>query len=106
AEWAEAFQVFQNPETGWLVEKTPSHAPLHNTAFALAAMELLDLRPKFPVKMGPECNDPKAFLATLDWKKAVYTESHKGAGIGSIFTLVPELGTPQWFAEFFAACDA
>ncbi len=59
-----------------------------------------------PVRMGAEYQDPKAFLMTLDWKKAVYTESHKGAGMGAIFALVPELGTPEWFREYFAACES
>ena len=103
-EWAAAFQEFQNPETGWLVEKSPTHNPLHNTAFALAAMELLDLTPKYPVKMG-DYYDPGVFLNTLNWKTGVYEDSHKGAGVGAIFALVPELGTPRWFGEFFEACD-
>lgn len=106
AEWAAGFQTFQVAGTGMLVEKAnPTHDPLHNTAFALAAMELLDLRPQHPVTMGPQYKDPRAFLGTLDWKKAVYTESHKGAGIGAIYALVPELGTPAWFREYFAATE-
>lgn len=105
AEWLAAFQVFQNPDTGWLVEKSPTHDPLHNTAFALAAMQLLDLVPLHPVKMGAAYADPRAFLNTLDWKTKVYTDSHKGAGVGAIFALVPSLGTPEWFAKYFAACD-
>jgi hypothetical protein len=105
-EWAEAFQIFQNPETGFLIEKDPTHTPLHNTAFALGAMQLFDLTPKYPVKMGPEYQDPRAFLATLDWKKAVYTESHKGAGMGAIFALSPGLRNTAWFNEYFAACES
>lgn len=106
AEWAAAFQTFQNPETGWLVEKSRTHDPLHNTAFALAAMQLLDLTPKFPVKMGPEFMNIRAYLDTLDWRKGVYSNSHKGAGVAAIFALVPKLGTPGWFTEYFAACDS
>jgi len=105
AEWAAAFQAFQNPDTGWLIERSPTHAALHNTAFALAAMQLLDLSPQYPVKMGPEYADPRAFLNTLDWRTAVYSDSHKGAGVGSIFALVPALGTPAWFDAYFGTCD-
>ena len=102
AQWADAFAQFQHPDTGYLLERSqPTHAPLHNTAFALAAMRLLDLSPKYPLKMASEFSDPRAFLGTLDWKKAVYTESHKGAGIGSIFALAPELAPPGWFARVF-----
>ena len=106
AGWAAAFQGFQQPDTGWLVEKSPTHDPLHNTAFALAAMQLLDLVPGHPVKMGPEFSDPRAFLATLNWKTAVYPESHKGAGVGAIYALVPALNSPAWFDAYFAACDS
>jgi hypothetical protein len=106
AEWAAAFQPYQNPDTGWLIEKSPTHNPLHNTAFALAAMQLLDLTPQYAVKMGPEYADIRAFLNTLNWRTAVYSDSHKGAGIGSIYALVPALGAPKWFAEYFAVCDS
>ena len=98
-EWLAAFQDFQNPATGWLREKDPTHDPLHNTAFALAAMQLLDLRPRHPVRMDAKYTAISAFLETLDWCKNVYGESHKGAGVGAIYALIPELGTPAWFAE-------
>lgn len=105
SEWAAAFQEFQNPTTGWLVEKDPSHDPLHNTAFALASLQLLDLAPRYPVRMGTMYADPAAFLATLNWRKGMYPESHKGAGAASILALVPELNDPAWFRAYFAACD-
>jgi hypothetical protein len=105
-EWAAAFQVFQRPDTGWLVEKSRTHDPLHNTAFALAAMQLLDLTPQHPVKMSSEFSDPRAFLGTLNWRTAVYTESHKGAGVGAIFALVPALNDPMWFKAYFETCDS
>jgi len=106
AEWADNFNSFQHADTGMLVEKAaPTHDPLHNTAFALAAMQLLDMRPKLPVTMGPQYSDPAAFLKTLNWKTAVYGESHKGAGIGAIYALTPELGTLDWFKAYFAATE-
>ena len=104
-EWAAAFQLFQRPDTGWLVEKSPTHDPLHNTAFALAAMQLMDLAPAHPVTMTGDYDDARAFLATLDWRKDVYLGSHKGAGIGSIHALVPALNRPAWFADYFDFCD-
>lgn len=106
AEWRAAFQLFQNPDTGLLVEKSPSHDALHNTAFALAAMQLLNLNPEHPVKMEARFSDIRGFLNSLDWRTKVYPESHKGAGVGSIFALVPAFGTPPWFGEFFSTCDA
>lgn len=106
AEWAESFQGFQDQKTGFLLEKDPTHPALHNTAFALAAMQLLELRPKHPILLGPEFADIKAYLAQLDWKTKVYPESHKGAGIASIYVLTPALHSTAWFNDYFAACDA
>ncbi len=105
AEWAAAFQRFQRPEDGWLRERDPSHGAMHNLAFGLAAMELLDLRPERPVRMAPEHADPRAFLAALDWRSRVYPDSHEGAGIGTVHTLLPELGGRPWLDAYFAACD-
>lgn len=105
AEWAAAFARFQEPKTGFLLEKAPTHSPLHNTAFALAAMQLLELRPNHPLVLSPEYHEIKTYLAGLDWKTKVYGESHKGAGLGSIFALVPELNSPRWFEDYFSFCD-
>lgn len=106
AEWASVFATFQDPATGFLLEKQPSHSPLHNTAFALAAMQLLELQPTSPLTLGPEYHDIRAYLGSLDWKSKVYSESHKGAGIGSIFALVPSLHSARWFSDYFAVCDS
>jgi hypothetical protein len=104
-EWADAFQTFQRASDGWLIEQVPTHDPLHNTAYALASMQLLDLRPRYPVK-PPENDDPKAFLQTIDWEKNVYLGSHRGAGLGSIRYIVPELNQPEWFKVYFETCDS
>ena len=41
----------------------------------------------------------------LDWRHGVYGDSHKGAGLGSIFVL-ERLGSEQWFDDYFATCDS
>jgi hypothetical protein len=106
-EWADAFESFQNPSSGWFLEKDPKTlSAQHNTAFALAAMQLLDLIPRYPVKMEGQYSDIHTYLTSLNWRTGVYQESHKGAGIGSIYALVPALATPKWFAEYFATCDS
>lgn len=106
AEWAAAFRRFQREEDGWLREADPTHGAMHNLAFGLAGMELLDLVPERPVRLAPAHSDPRAFLATLDWRNRVYPDSHEGAGIGTVFTLLPELGGRPWLEAYFAACDA
>ena len=103
-EWASAFENFQVVEGGWFLEKSPSHPPLHNLAFALGAMELLDLHPERPVVLGTEYEDIQRFLGSLDWKANVYKESHKGAGIAAARTLLRSMDA-GWFAKYFAFCD-
>ena len=106
AQWANSFELFQNPVTGWFQEEAPATlSPQHNTAFALAAMQLLDLKPKYPVKMDAEYINIATYLNALDWRTGVYSGSHKGAGVGSIFVLVPALHSTSWFAEYFTTCD-
>jgi hypothetical protein len=110
AEWGEAFERFQAAKTGWFLQKSFGLSPEHNTAFALGAMQLLDVEPRYAVKMDAEYADPKRFLETLNWKTNVYRDAHRGAGIAAIRALAaefePGLRSPEWFAEYFAACDA
>lgn len=106
AEWATEFQSYQDPKTGWLLERAPSHGPVHNTAFALAAMNLLGLVPERPVVMGSEYADPAAMLETIDWRKDVYPGSHKGVGSAAIHALAPGLYSKKWFDAYFAHCDS
>ncbi len=104
AEWAKAFGQFQRPGDGLLVERVRSHDPLHNTAYALASMELLDLKPSRPVRLASEA-DPAAFLESIDWRSDVYLGSHRGAGAASIHYLLhgPD---PKWFAAYFSKTDS
>lgn len=105
AEWGDAFTAFQNADTGYLLEKEPTHPALHNTAFALGAMELLDIKPAHPLKFAADFADPRACLQKLDWENRVYSDSHKGAGFGAIYALSPELAKPEWFDAYFSKCD-
>ena len=68
-------------------------------------MQLLDVTPRYAVTMDAKYQDMRAYFSTLDWRTNVYGESHKGAGIGAIFELVPALRSPEWFAVYFAACE-
>jgi hypothetical protein len=109
AEWAEGFAALQDPQSGYILEKAPTHVPLHNTAFALGAMELLGIPPRAPPCFARDFDTPeklRAFLDGFDWKNAVYRDSHRGAGLGSIFALVPALRSPEWFSAYFGCLDA
>jgi hypothetical protein len=105
-EWAGVFGSYQNPATGFLAERNPSHTLLHNTAYALAAMQLFDLLPPRPPQIPAEMANIRSFLGTLDWRHNVYIDSHKGAGLGSVYALSPSLCTSQWFHEYFSVCES
>ncbi len=107
--WSRAFATFRDHATGQYLERDATHDPLHNTAFALAAMALLGLAPPGPVAAVEEWRDPERvepFLASLDWERNVYADSHRGAGLASIIALTPDDRAPAWFGRFFAALDA
>jgi hypothetical protein len=108
-QWADSFAQFQDPRTGYIVERSPTHDKLHNTAFALAAMDLLDIPPRHALAFARQYADPEAlrvFLRSLNWTDRVYPESHKGAGLASIFALSPGLCAADWFSTYFLLCDS
>lgn len=106
AEWGSAFELFQNHHTGWFLARDSGLPLQQNTAFALGAMQLLDLTPRYRVKMGKQYADIRAYLNSLNWRTGVYGSSQSGAGIARIRTLVPALRSPSWFAEYFSTCDS
>jgi hypothetical protein len=108
--WAGVIGEFQSTATGHYIERNqPSHVELHVSAYAIAALELLDHLPAHRLRFAEPLRSPAAvsgFLGGRDWKDWVYLESHAGAGIGSIFANVPSLGSRLWFDAYFAVLDA
>jgi hypothetical protein len=102
AGWVAVLRGMQAETTGLYTEAT--HYPLHTTAHCLAALELFDARPLYPLQGLAELRDPaamQAFLEGLDWKARPWTESHKGAGLYAALTLAGEAG-PAWQDRYFA----
>ena len=107
AEWRLAFDGLQVAD-GWFVEDEPTHDRFHSTAFTVAAMELVGLRPTKPLTFARRYSEPAAasrFLSDLDWRTDVYMASHRGAGLGAIFSLDMTLGSADWFDAYFEALD-
>jgi hypothetical protein len=110
AEWGAVFDSFQDPLSGAYAENgKPTHVREHCTAFALGAMELLGLSPHNRLNFVDSLRSTDALrveLAGLDWTEHVYLDSHRGAGLGSIFALQPSLRSATWFAAYFGFLDA
>lgn len=108
AQWAMHFQSLQDPDSGYLAAKPPAHGILHNTAFALGATNLLEIRPLYPLRFAAEYasrEKVEAWLDGLDWQTGVYGGSHNGAGLASALALVPGTVPPEWFGWYFDRLD-
>lgn len=110
-EWAQSLGSFQDPDTGLFHERGPdSHVELHRTAYAVAAMELLGLRPPHRIRQVESLADTaelESFLDARDWRHWVYLESHAGAAVGSLFALLADLGADsEWWDVYFDLLDS
>jgi len=75
-------QAMQNAETGMFYEV--SHDPIHTTAHCLAALQLFDAKPLYPITGLHKYYDKDelyALLDGLDWKINPWQQSHLGAGV-------------------------
>ncbi len=83
-----ALQAFQDAGTGLFYEGT--HHAIHCTAHCIAALELFDARPLWPLNALAEQAKPNAigdFLNGLDWERTAWSQAHQGAGIFAAFIL-------------------
>ncbi len=106
--WVATILGFQGPG-GEIRERDPTHDVLHNTAFAVGALELLGTHIDSPPTFVDPYRDPAAALELvegLDWQRSVWGSSHRGAGLGALFAMIPDLAPPGWFDAYFEALDA
>lgn len=82
AERIAALRGMQDPETGMFTEET--HHTIHTTAHCVAAIELFDVRPLYPIRGLHKYIESKdelySLLDGLDWKNP-WPQSHQGAGV-------------------------
>lgn len=94
--WVKTLQAMQDPENGLFVEGT--HHTIHTTAHCLAALELFDALPKYPLKAFDAYRTKEglyAFLDGLDWENTPWPTSHQGAGLYAAMNNAEE-ATPEW----------
>lgn len=98
---AQQLQRLQNPETGLFYEST--HHPIHTTAHCIAALELLDAAPLYPLHALKPLLEKDAlydFLDRLDWLKNPWPQSHQSAGLYAALKL-SGMSTPEWESWYF-----
>lgn len=95
-------QKLQNPETGLFCEGT--HSVIHTTAHCLAALELFDAGPLYPIRAMEKYKDIACLydlLEHLNWKNEPWSASHNGAGIYVIMNLT-EMADEAWNDAYFS----
>lgn len=100
--WIGSLQGLQDRESGLFQE--PTHHPIHTTAHCIAALELFDARPRYPLTALHTLRKPheiSAFLSTLDWRGNPWSESHRGAGIYAALVLAGEVNL-EWEERYFS----
>lgn len=101
ASFVRAMQAMQDPQTGLFFEGT--HHAFHTTAHVLAALELFDAQPLYPLAaMRPylEKEALYAFLEGLDWARNPWPQSHQGAGLFAALTITRTVDA-QWQNWYF-----
>ena len=101
AAFIETLQDMQNPGTGLYSEKT--HHTIHTTAHCLAALELFDATPLYPLRgLDPYRTREGlyALLDGLDWENNPWPMSHQGAGVYAALVNARE-ETPEWVRWYF-----
>ena len=96
----QVLQSLQDEKTGMFTEAT--HHRIHTTAHCLAALELLDAKPLYPIReLHPymEREALFAFLDGLDWFSP-WAASHRGAGIYAALVNAGEM-TEEFQRNYF-----
>ena len=86
--WISVLSSFQNADTGLFKEAT--HHYIHTTAHCAAALELFDVKPKYPMTellKYTDKNELYELLEGLDWSIDPWSQSHRGAGIYAALVL-------------------
>ncbi len=100
--WIDVLHGLQSPETGLFHE--PTHHTIHTTAHCIAALELFDASPLYPLKgLEPYLETEKmyALLEGLDWEHSPWNNSHQGAGLFAALSITRSC-TLEWKRQYFA----
>lgn len=99
--WVRAMQDMQDPETGMFTEAT--HHTIHTTAHVIAALELFDALPRYPLTAlsGYLTKDGLyEKLESLGWDHDPWSQSHQGAGLFAALTITRAVDA-QWQKWYF-----
>jgi hypothetical protein len=99
--WIETIKSLQNPGLGMFQEET--HHPIHTTAHCIAALELFDAQPAYPLEALSDLRQRDriaAFMDALEWVEQPWSASHQGAGLYVALVLAGEVDD-DWQEAYF-----
>ena len=102
-------QDMQDKETGLFYEGT--HHTIHTTAHVVAALELFDAQPRYPLTaLFPYRDKDKLYdmLENLDWAGKPWPQSHQGAGLFAALTITRSVDAEwqKWYFDWLREkCD-
>lgn len=100
-EWVDSLQGFQDNTSGLFHGE--GHHPIHGTAFAISALELLQAKPLYPIaalQHLQQQNELANFMDGLNWHSEPWSESQKGSGIYAALVLSDSV-SEQWEEWYF-----
>ncbi len=101
-EWAEVINRFQDPKSGWYKKSYTMHYKEHTSAYAVAALELIDRKPKYPFVWKEGILKSKKSMEKWisgDWRmlwSIIWPGSHVISGVPAMLAM-----TKQADEEFF-----
>lgn len=107
--WVKTMQDMQDKETGLFYEGT--HHTIHTTAHVVAALELFDAQPRYPLTaLFPYRDKDKLYdmLENLDWAGKPWPQSHQGAGLFAALTITRSVDAEwqKWYFDWLREkCD-
>lgn len=106
-EWAAIINQFQNPKTGWFEKKYTMHYKEHTTAYAVAALTLIDRKPLYPLKWKEDIlkskKAMKKWINHINWS-LIWPGSHVISGVPAALAMTGE-GTDEFFDWYFNWLD-
>lgn len=107
-EWAVLINAFQNPDTGWYRKVyTRTHFKEHTTAYAVAALHLIDRKPAHEFtwieRLLSSKDEMECWINKIPWSLS-WPASHIVSGIPAIMAMLGT-GTEALFDWYFAWLD-
>ena len=102
---ANAIRAFQDPQSGHFLD--PTHADTHTTAHCVAALELFEAKPAYPLTALRRLCDFRCFTEEMEEADFLHRGrmAHFGAGAFAALYLAGDVGD-EWIERYFSWLDA